>query len=128
MHLIEQVEQGYLVLPKRADVYIRTYSPQNVTAVDNRYFIPSGVHSQEVFPSQSNNFLNFDEYGVWVIEYGFVDYQVDPLEAVQERQAVFFYTVFVNRQERTTLYDYIERLRGVIPLETRVYHERNKTL
>lgn len=118
-----QVDKGYLIDiygNTRPHIVIRIYNPNNIELIDDRYYVSNGSYKQETILSNEPCVFNFDLEGVWVIEYG-MKHAVD-----NTYFRIRSYSTIVISNEKNTLYDYIQRIRSVIPLETKQYHEETR--
>ena len=110
----------------RKDVYIRLYNPDNINYNENLgIFEINGTHNREIILSNQNASIIFDKPGVWLLEYGLTEYVPDTFIGV-ERQPFMHFFLTIENIEKYTLFDYIERIRNVVPLETKRYHSQTR--
>lgn len=122
-YTLNQVAKGYLIDiygNTRPHVVIRIYNPNNIELIDDRYYVSNGVYEQETILSDEPCEFQFDLEGVWVIEYG-MKHAID-----NTYFRIRSYSTIVVSNEKNTLYDYIQRIRSVVPLETKQYHEETR--
>lgn len=121
-----QAHNNFLDTPFRRDVYVKLYSPDNVTYdMEEKMFVPIGTYYSETILSTTPMTLNVEQSGVWLLEYGIVDYN-SPDTGIVSRMAIMTFILNIQQKEKYTLYDYVERVRNVVPLETRNYHTQTR--
>lgn len=122
----EQAHNNFLDTPFRRNVYIRLYSPNNVTFdIDQKVFVPIGGHYQEVILSTESLTMNLNKDGIWLLEYGIVDYN-SPDTGIVSRMAIMTFILNFQDKQKYTLYDYVDRIKNVVPLETQRYHSETR--
>ena len=109
----------------RRDVFIRIYNPNNITySTSQRRYVPNGVFSKETILSSEAFEYAPTMDGIHLIEYGVVN--LFNGEVADPRAVVFTFTLNFIAEVKYTLYDYVDRIRRVVPLETKMYHEQTR--
>ena len=109
----------------RRDVFIRIYNPNNITySTSQRRYVPNGVFSKETILSSEAFEYTPTMDGIHLIEYGVVN--LFNGEVADPRAVVFTFTLNFIAEVKYTLYDYVDRIRRVVPLETKMYHEQTR--
>lgn len=127
-NIFKQLDKAmfYTTGSSQFDVYIRTYDNENITLQNNRYYIGSGIFHEEYLLSTGDTEVVFNKSGMWAIEYGIKFVQTVEGQEVITYYPVRTYNTIVLAKENNTLYDYIDRIRSVVPLETKQYHEQTR--
>ena len=126
--IVPQCIKGYQSIASdtfRRDVFIRIYNPNNVTynTSQGRY-VPSGSYTEEVILSNEPFEMTSTMEGIHLIEYGLVN--LFNGEVADPRAVIFTFTLNFIEESKYTLYDYVDRIRRVVPLETKAYHEETR--
>lgn len=109
----------------RRDVFIRIYTPNNVVYnVSQRRYVPNGAYDKETILSNEDFTFTATQEGVHLIEYGIVNL-FDGEKAIP-RAVVFTFTLNFFNEQIYTLYDYVERIKRVVPLESKMYHGQTR--